>query len=240
MAYTTETGDRHAPFELRTASAAYREIKKRIVELHYSPGEKLSEVRLAAELRLGRSPIRTALARLQGEGWIAVSPQSGTYVRGLSAEETHEILNLRLVLEPYVTGLAAQTITEKELSDLRHAFHAFGPKVTKNRMDAYLALDSRVHLVIYKAAGNQTIAKILGDLIDKIHWTRRGSTGDLGRIQEAFQEIKCIFRALEVRDPVAAAAAMRSHIANTAAFRKTNVGVKGPPAKVATKRGLGL
>jgi len=57
--------------------------------------------------------------------------------------------------------------------------------------------------------------------MDKIHWTRRGSTGDLDRIQQAFQEIKRIFQTLEARDPVAAAAAMHNHISNTAEFRKT-------------------
>lgn len=212
--------DRPAPVEFRSASAAYREIKKRIIELRYSPGEKLSEVRLTAELGLGRSPIRSALARLQGEGWIAVSPQSGTYVRGLSADETHDILNLRLVLEPYVAGLAAKRITGEELSDLHSAFQAFGSKVTKSQMDDYLALDSRVHLAIYKAAGNQTVAKILIDLMDKIHWTRRGSTGNLRRIQQAFQEIKRIVQALQTGDAGGAAAAMHEHISNTADFRK--------------------
>ena len=226
MIYSTDNTDRHAPVEFRSASAAYREIKRRIIELHYSPGEKLSEVRLAAELGLGRSPIRTALARLQGEGWIAVSPQSGTYVRGLSADETHDILNLRLVLEPYVAGLAAQKITEEELGELRRAFQTFGPRVTKNRMDDYLALDSRVHLAIYKAAGNQTVAKILVDLMDKIHWTRRGSTDNLHRIQQAFQEIRQVFHALEAHDKDAAVTAMREHISNTAEFRKTK-GRKG-------------
>jgi DNA-binding GntR family transcriptional regulator len=236
MRHAADTLDRHAPVEFRSASSAYREIKRRIVELHYSPGRKLSEARLAIELGLGRSPIRTALARLQGEGWIAVSPQSGTYVRGLSAEETHDILNLRLVLEPYVAGLAAQNITDEELGDLRQAFQAFGSKVTQSRMDEYLTLDSRVHLAIYRAAGNQTIAKILSDLMDKIHWTRRGSTGDLNRIQQAFQEIKRIVQALEVRDAAAAAAAMQSHISNTAAFRRTKMQPGNRSATVAARK----
>ena len=67
--------------EVSAVEAAYRHIKQRIIELAYPPGMKLSEVRLAREIGLGRSPLRSALARLKGEGWIAVSPQSGTYVK---------------------------------------------------------------------------------------------------------------------------------------------------------------
>ena len=53
---------------------AYEAIKKRILEFHYRPGERLSEARLANDLGLGRSPIRTALAQLRNDGWISVSP----------------------------------------------------------------------------------------------------------------------------------------------------------------------
>ncbi|MGH8324150.1 MAG: GntR family transcriptional regulator, partial [Steroidobacteraceae bacterium] len=66
------------------AVAAYRQIKQRIVNLEYQPGEKLSEARLTAELPFGRSPIRSALAQLKSEGWIEVSPQSGSFVRALT------------------------------------------------------------------------------------------------------------------------------------------------------------
>ena len=68
------------------AVQAYEQIKGNILDLRYKPGDKLSEARLADELQLGRSPIRAALARLEGEGWIRVLPQSGTFVRELSGK----------------------------------------------------------------------------------------------------------------------------------------------------------
>ena len=64
--------------DLGRAGLVYREIKRRITDLQYQPGDRLSEARLAEELGIGRSPVRTAFARLQGEGWIEISPQSGT------------------------------------------------------------------------------------------------------------------------------------------------------------------
>src|ERR1700747_2793371 len=80
---------------------AYAAIKKRILDFRYAPGERLSEAQLAKELGLGRQLIRSALAKLKSDGWIAVSPQSGTYVKSLTEREIGDLVDLRLVLETH-------------------------------------------------------------------------------------------------------------------------------------------
>jgi DNA-binding GntR family transcriptional regulator len=206
--------------DLGRAGVVYRELKRRITELHYKPGEKLSEIRLAAGLGFGRAPIRTALSRLQSEGWIEVSPQSGTFIRGLSDDEIREILESRLVLEPYLAGLAAKRASDAELARLREAFTAFGERVSRDRLDEYLDLDLHVHMGVDEAARNKLIADFLINLIDKVRWIRRGSVDSLTRIQGAYKEIRFVLDAMESRDARAASAAMRTHIANTLEFRK--------------------
>jgi DNA-binding GntR family transcriptional regulator len=206
--------------DLGRAGIVYRELKRRITELHYKPGEKLSEIRLANELGLGRSPIRTALSRLQSEGWLEVSPQSGTFIRGLSDDEIRELLETRLVLEPYLAGLAAKRATDAELKRMRSAFTAFGDRVPRDRFDEYLALDLQFHMAIYDAARNKLMTGILMNLIDRVRWIRRGSADSPARIQGAYKEIRSVLDAMEARDARAASSAMRTHIANTLEFRK--------------------
>ncbi len=208
--------------ELNNAGVVYRDLKRRITELFYKPGDRLSEVGIATELGFGRSPVRTAFSRLQSEGWIEISPQSGTFVRGLSDTEITEILEARLVLESYLAGRAATMISDAELVRLREAFSSFGERVSTGRLDDYLELDLQFHLAIYKAAGNQLIAGILVNLIDKVRWIRRGSAAYPLRINDAFVEIHAVLDALEARDAEAASAAMRTHIENTLEFRRNN------------------
>jgi DNA-binding GntR family transcriptional regulator len=208
--------------ELNSAGVVYRELKRRITELFYKPGDRLSEVGIATELGFGRSPVRTAFSRLQSEGWIEISPQSGTFVRGLSDTEITEILETRVVLESYLAGRAATKISDAELVRLRAAFSAFGERVSSGRLDDYLELDLQFHLAIYQAAGNQLITGILVNLIDKVRWIRRGSAEHPLRINDAFAEIHAVLGALEARDAEAASAAMRTHIENTLAFRRNN------------------
>jgi DNA-binding GntR family transcriptional regulator len=208
--------------ELNNAGVVYRELKRRITELFYKPGDRLSEVGIATELGFGRSPVRTAFSRLQSEGWIEISPQSGTFVRGLSDTEITEILETRVVLESYLAGRAATKISDAELVRLRGAFSSFGERVSSGRLDDYLELDLQFHLAIYQAAGNQLISGILVNLIDKVRWIRRGSADHPLRINDAFAEIHAVLGALEARDAEAASGAMRTHIENTLAFRRNN------------------
>jgi DNA-binding GntR family transcriptional regulator len=206
--------------DMGRAGIVYREIKRRITELVYKPGDKISEARIAEELGCGRSPVRTAFSRLQSEGWTEISPSSGTFVRGLSPAEITEILEARILLESYLAGRAARLMSEKELVRLRNTFSSFGELVTADRMDEYLELDLQFHLAIYKAAANKVLADVLLNLIDKVRWIRRASAGHPSRIREAFSEIHAVLDALEARDEAAASAAMRVHIENTLEFRR--------------------
>jgi DNA-binding GntR family transcriptional regulator len=212
-----------AAADIGRAAASYREIKSRIMDRRFAPGEKLSEVRLAAELGVGRSPIRTALARLQGEGWIAVSPQSGTYVKGLTDAEMNEVFELRLILEPAVAGLAAERMSSDELAKLRRAFEAFGTEIAEGQVEEYFALDLQTHRAIYSAAGNGLIHGILVNLLDKVHWIQRTSVGS-PRPSSALGEIRDLLAALESRDGERAAQVMRTHILRTAKFRNLPAG----------------
>lgn len=206
--------------DFETAGAVYSEIKRRIVELHYRPGEKLSEARLVLDLRVSRSRVRTALAKLQTDGWLIVSPQSGTYVRSLSSGEIEEVLEFRLILETYVAGIAARRIADKELAKLRRAFDRFGDSATKDNIESYVELDHMLHMAIYQAAGNELIKNTLLNLIDKVRWIRRCISDWPERNQESLGEARAILEALEERDPDRAIEAMRVHITNIITFRR--------------------
>jgi DNA-binding GntR family transcriptional regulator len=213
------------------AAMIHREIKRRITELVYKPGDKLSEARLAEELGCGRSPVRTALSRLQSEGWIEISPQSGTFVRGLSDDEITDILEARMLLESHLAGRAATRMGHATMAYFRRAFAAFGKRIPAERMDEYLELDLQFHLAIYEAAANKVLADVLLNLIDKVRWIRLASKGSPTRMNSAFTEIGQVLDALEQRNERAASAAMRAHIENTMQFRHLGK----PVATVSTK-----
>ncbi|HLX28365.1 MAG TPA: GntR family transcriptional regulator [Casimicrobiaceae bacterium] len=204
------------------AMHAYAAIKKRILDFRYAPGERLSEAQLAKELGLGRSPIRTALVKLKSDGWIAINPQSGTYIKSLSDREIADLVDLRLLLETHATKLAAKAIGEDDLRTLRRALVSFCPRgvaqLSERAFDDFNELDSIVHLTIYRAAGNALIADILANLLDKVQWLKSTTRPSATRIRSGFSELKRIVNALEAHDAEEAASRMREHIANAADF----------------------
>jgi DNA-binding GntR family transcriptional regulator len=197
---------------------AYREIKSRILDLRYPRGKKLSETRIAAELGLGRSPIRSALARLKEEGWVAITPQSGTYVKELTEQDIAEVLELRLVLEAHVVALAAERMSDLELRRLKRALSTLAPHVVDGRLDEFIALDDQIHSAVYRAAGNGLITAILYQLRDKIRWIMPTSAASRARQKLALLELEAIVESLQSRDAAAAIARMQEHVRNAAAF----------------------
>lgn len=203
------------------ADLAYERIKQGILALRYPPGGKLSEVRLAAELQLGRSPIRSALGRLAGENWVKVFPQSGTFVREVDPLEVEELAELRLLLETHTTRIAAIHISVAELELLRREFDALKSKGAEDHITDFWDLDDHFHSSIYRVAGNRRIEEILRNLKDQIRWVRAATATLPGRVTESLLEMDRVLDAMEARDPDAAAEAMSRHIGNIATSFKT-------------------
>lgn len=204
------------PHSPATLADAYQRIKKGILDLRYQPGQKLSEAKLAAELKLGRSPIRSALARLERDGWVRVLPQHGTFVRRFTPEEVAAMSELRLLLEAHAASVAATRVAPQELAELRLKFEALKAKGASKNFDEFLALDDLFHGMVYRLAGNAFIAQILNNLRDQIHWIRVTTATLPGRVEKSLLEMDRVLHAMEHRDALAAAEAMRQHIGNIA------------------------
>lgn len=201
-----------------TASITYREIKRRIVDLYYDVGERLSETRLAEDLGVGRSPVRTALLRLKSEGWIDISPQSGTYIKALTPHEIREVADLRALLEMRAASDAAMRISDDILRELRAEFIERERDVSHGNSDAFIAMDNRLHAAIYDVTDNSLIRNILLDLRDKVQWIRRVCAVSNERVQDGYKELDRILTALERHNEKEAALAMHDHVKSAAAF----------------------
>jgi DNA-binding GntR family transcriptional regulator len=197
---------------------AYTQIKGRIIDLTYQPAERLSETKLAEEFGLGRSPIRTALSRLESEGWVEISPQSGTFVCSPSEKEIQELTVLRALLEAYCAGQAAARISDKEIELLKLKFAAARPHVHAGDVDLALQLDEEVHALMYRLGGNELIANTLSGLRDKVQWIRRACADSVLRIEESFEEMAAVVEALSRRDAVMVQHLIRQHVENAARY----------------------
>ena len=204
------------------ATQAYEDIKRRIIGCDYPQGTKLSEARLVEELGVGRSPIRSALARLRSEGWVEVSPQSGSYVKRLTRQEMRDIFDFRILLETHAVRMAARQITPEALRQLKVGLmtltHLANKAPSPLNAKEFSAFDSLVHATIYQAGGNSLVADALRTLQEKALWMQKSTPSNPKRMTDLLKELRLIVEALEAGDPELAAQRVQEHISNVAAF----------------------
>ena len=123
---------------------------------------------------------------------------------------------LRLLLESHATSVAATRVSHEELATLRERFEALKAKGAEKNFDEFLALDDLFHGMVYRVADNPFVTDILQNLRAQIHWVRITNASLPGRVEESLHEMDRVLRAMEHRDPIGAAEAMRQHIGNIA------------------------
>lgn len=105
---------------------AYEELRARILDGSLPPGERLVIDQLAAAFGVSKVPIREAVDRLIGEGWLERSPHIGPFVPLLTSGEVRETAVLRTALEGEAIGYATAHHDEKSLQEAERSLIAMG------------------------------------------------------------------------------------------------------------------
>ena len=104
-------GEQHRPLRFLVVD----ELRERILSGEISPGVRLVEDHIAAELGVSRSPVREALRALETEGLVELSPRRGVFVAAVSQEDAVQIFEAREALESFAARLAARN-TQLQMS----------------------------------------------------------------------------------------------------------------------------
>jgi DNA-binding GntR family transcriptional regulator len=193
---------------------AYEELRVRIITNGVAPGEILKEKDLMAQLAIGRSPLREILFRLQEENLIKPLPRLGYMVTTLDIFEVRELVELRRELEGYAGYLAAQRITTGQLEDLRTIIREAETETAETKEVSNITeyFDTRFHSLLYQAAGNQKLVKVLQDLhiVMLRIWFHVGL--DAISFAHQAQNFYEVLEALEQKDPEKARTVMEDHV----------------------------
>ena len=194
----------------------YERLRTDILESAIKPGEKLSEVLLARRFNVSRAPIRDAITKLQQDRLVIVKPQVGTIIMPVSLKKAKEILQIRLLLEPPATQMAARNITGQDRRLLREQFAKLArvKNPGEEKKQRLFETDRLLHNLIWERCGNPEIKAIIEKYLDEMQRVRR-STVELGnRMLPSEKEMREIYKALLSRQGPRARKAMVTHLAN--------------------------
>jgi DNA-binding GntR family transcriptional regulator len=202
---------------LRTA--AYEEIKRRIITCEFRPGEVLSEAAVSAKVRIGRTPVHQAFDRLMMEGLVDVLPRKGVIVRPLSLDEVLNIIEIRLINETYCARLAAERSQLNDFRVLDDNMRRSAEAARRRDIAELMQLDRQFHDALSHAARNPILADLLRTLHNRSLRFWFVSLRAPDHHQRVLEQHRDIVSATRSRDPQKAEDAMRTHIE---AFR-TNI-----------------
>lgn len=148
---------------------AYKEIKQLILDWTFKPGTFLSERQLAQRLGMSKTPVRSALERLEHEGFVTISPQQGIVVREFSLEEIVDLFDIRIALETFVVKQLSGRLTPEFRARLEENLE--DQLKTAQTVDVVAAtqLDADFHILLCEALGNQEILRTMLHLRDKLY-----------------------------------------------------------------------
>ncbi|MBI3856644.1 MAG: GntR family transcriptional regulator [Planctomycetes bacterium] len=202
-----------APARRLLADRAYDALKGSLQSGKYPPGSFLSERRLARSLGMSKTPLKSALVRLEAEGFLRISPQQGIVVREPSVQEIVELFDLREAIETFVVQRIAGRLTPGQVEALRKNLKGQEEAVRKARVDEATRLDTEFHALICGFLGNREMMRSLGRMREKLHLHILGNLSRRPeRMSDSLREHAAIAAALIGGRGVQAADLLRKHL----------------------------
>jgi len=194
------------------------------------PGDRLPSARVLAERFAVATPtIREALRQLQATGAIDIRHGSGMYVNAaldrvvianpnqptLDAERLAELLDARLLVEPYLAGLAARHRSPATTAALRRSLDA---------AERHLAGDdTRLHeanMAFHRAVATASGHRILHEVLDSLLSVHAGEQREILQIfddrSRDHEEHRAVLAAIEAGSEERAQRLMRRHLEDVA------------------------
>jgi DNA-binding GntR family transcriptional regulator len=207
------TGRAAAAARPRASDVAYQRLREMILDLRLPPGAVVNEQDLAAQLQLGRMPVREAVARLVSDRFITVHPRRSTLVTVFGLDDILDMFDAREAIECGVAHIAARRASPGDLAALRGMVEAADRARAGTDHEAFLRDDHEIHTFLVQMIHNQLLQDAAGRLLlHNLRFWRSYWASRPVRHQTMIPHAE-LLAALEDHDPARAEAAMREHIA---------------------------
>ncbi|APZ50430.1 GntR family transcriptional regulator [Salipiger abyssi] len=216
---------------LKTAARICSIIEQRIASGAYEDGDKLSEMALAEQLKVSRTPLREAFQMLESIGLVTLIPRRGAFVKRPTMTRLVEMFEVMAELEAWCVRLATKRITPAQRLYLRQAAQDCEAALQAGAPDRYYEANNRLHGMIYEASGNQVLAEETQRMHRRLRPFRRQQLDVSGRLAKSMKEHADILDAMNAGDADRAADLMRLHINTLSSTYDSYLMTIGEPAK---------
>lgn len=203
---------------------ALLKLRELILSGDVKAGERLSELALVERLGVSRTPIRTAMMRLEQEGLTHSIPTGGFAVSAFSEQDIHAAIEIRGTLEGLAARLAGERrLAPADLTALKDCLATLdelvlGRGVTSDNFSHYVALNERFHQLVIDLADSAVLKRQIARAVSLPFASASAFVNVQARLPEtlilftvAQDHHRCIARAIEDGEGERAEFLMREH-----------------------------
>lgn len=185
-------------------------LLSQIISGGLQPGDRLIELKIAAEMQTSQAPVREAIRELEAAGVVETSRNRGARVRVVDRTEQRDMYAVRAQLEGFAAELTA-TNGARIAGSLRQFIKVMRDAAVAGDGTAFANANTAFHRTIIEAAENRTLLDMWERLQIHIRTTINVAdrSADLRKVAASH---KPIVDAIEARDPAAARAAAVKHV----------------------------
>ena len=149
---------------MTTAVRAQLQLRELILSGELAGGARIAELSMVEKLGVSRTPVRSALSRLEQEGLLEALPSGGYAVKSFSERDIADAIELRGTLEGLLVRTAAERgVSAVVLSDARACLSEIDVTLSKSALNdksfkAYVDLNERFHALLCEMAASPVIA----------------------------------------------------------------------------------
>ncbi|BFM48087.1 GntR family transcriptional regulator [Marinomonas sp. THO17] len=185
-------------------------IKEDILHQRLPTGVPLRQSVLSEQYAVSRIPVRDALLKLKGEGWLVAHGKAGVMIPELNWQEAEELAWMRAKLEVLALELAWSKLTVEHLSSA----HSYLDKLEQKNLPLMTRgdLNWSFHSAIYEACQRNTLLRNIASLNQQASRYLGFQFGPLDYHQHSQQEHRDWLDCIKREDKTSAIVLLEKHI----------------------------
>jgi DNA-binding GntR family transcriptional regulator len=207
----------HLPEIRQAIPALHAYLRECILDGTLEPGTKLSQVALAEQLGVSRTPLREVLRMLQEEGLVEIEPNQRTRVAGLDPKELDDLYASRILLETLALSMTFDRFSATEAKFAKILLKGMRMAAKQSDMTSWFTQHAKFHQLMYTGVGDVMQRQLTANADRSVRYIRIYQLSEPGNWQAAGDvEHTAILDALIERDRRGALTRLAHHLARTA------------------------
>lgn len=193
----------------------YERIRQAIITGQLAPDARMSQVQLAQQLGISRTPVREALRMIQREGLVEAVPGRQVRIAPTSVQDLDQLYALRINMETFAVRNTVGRLTDEDIAEMKQSLHEMAEHASADDFATWDRAHRRLHEVLVRPAGSRFFA-LSAQLGAHAERYRRKYLSQPQSWQPAHADHTELVTAAHARDSVRAARVLAEHYARVA------------------------